>query len=220
MRFRGGEARQSRAPGARHSPLPPCRRAWWGGTRAPADAGCSVGSAPLCVRCSPARALPTGSRLPTSTPWRRADPGALTGLRSAARALPAGSMALPDLRVRPQRRPENGRRRLGPDAPVRPWCSAGRTVARARGRRRAGPPGRCRPRGSRTPPRRHCGRARFAQGCAATEQALGTRRGPGTPEPYAVLTRTKFWEQCDTYAFSWLSGDAWIISHQGIRNMQ
>lgn len=132
MRFRGGEARQSRAPGARHSPLPPCRRAWWGGTRAPADAGCSVGSAPLCVRCSPARALPTGSRLPTSTPRRRAGPGALTGLRSAARALPAGSMALPDLRVRPQRRPENGRQRLGPDAPVRPWCSAGRTVARPR----------------------------------------------------------------------------------------
>lgn len=119
LRFRGGEVRQSRAPGARHSPLPPCSRAWWGGTRAPADAGCSVRSAPLRVRCGPARALPTGSRLPTPMPRRRAGPGALTGLRSAALALPAGSMALPDLRVWPQRRPENGRRRLGPDAPVR-----------------------------------------------------------------------------------------------------
>lgn len=47
MRFRGGEVRQSRAPGAqRHCPLPPCSRAWWGGTRAPADAGCSARSAP------------------------------------------------------------------------------------------------------------------------------------------------------------------------------
>lgn len=170
--FRGGEVRQSRAPGTRHSPLPPCSRAWWGGTRAPAGADCSVSSA---ARPGKAAALPTGSCLPTPTLWRRAGPGALTGLRSAARALPAGSMALPDLRVRPQRRPENGRRRLGPDAPVRHWCSAGPTVARPRAPADAQASGALRAAKLQHSPRHRC-RARLAQGCAATEQALHPAR--------------------------------------------
>ncbi|KAM7337139.1 hypothetical protein ACRRTK_003258 [Alexandromys fortis] len=76
-------------------------------------------------------------------PRRRAAPRHLRG--SAARALPAGSMELPDLRVRPQRRPENGRRLLGPSAPFHP--GAGRRAARPRadaqasGRLRGQPPG-------------------------------------------------------------------------------
>lgn len=97
------------------------------------------------------------------------------GLRSAARALPAGSMALPDLRVRPQRRPENGRRRLGPDALVRHWCSAGPTVARPRAPADAQASGALRA-AKLQHSRRHRCRARLAQGCAATEQALHPAR--------------------------------------------
>lgn len=166
--------------------------------------------------CSPARALPTGSRLPTPTLWRRAGPGALTGLRSAARALPAGSMALPDLRVRPQRRPENGRRWLGRDAPVRSWCSAGPTAARPRAPT-CRPQGRCGPRSFST------ARATAAEPgshrAARPQSRPCTQCGPRTSEPYAVLRAPSSQDQGVTCAFPWLSGDAWIISHHGIRTV-
>lgn len=114
LRFRGGEGRGgTTVPSPRYASLPaaPLQPSLVG--RDAGTCGRWLFSKLRCASgegCSPARALPTGSRLPTPTLWRRAGPGALTGLRSAARALPAGSMALPDLRVRPQRRPENGRR--------------------------------------------------------------------------------------------------------------
>lgn len=173
MRFTGGEARQSRAPGARHSPLPPCSRAWWGGTRAPADAGCSVGSAPLRVRCSPARALPTGSRLPTSTPRSRADPAHLRGSAPPPARFPRGPWRFRTCesgRSAAQKMDAGGWARTPRSAPGA--VQAGRSLDL--GRRRAGLPGRCRPRGSRTP-RRHCGRARLAQ------MLRSHRAGPGHP---------------------------------------
>lgn len=82
LRFRGGEVRQSRAPGTRHSPLPPCSRAWWGGTRAPAGAGCSVSSA-----ARPGKAAARRERCPlapASPPPRSGDAQAPAHLRGSA----------------------------------------------------------------------------------------------------------------------------------------
>lgn len=126
----------------------------------------------------------------SAAPWlpapsrRRAAPRHLRG--SAARALPAGSMELPDLRVRPQRRPENGRRLLGPSAPFHPGAS--RRAARPQADAQAS--GRLRVAGLQplVPPLQ----SRLGQDFRVTEQALGTGRRPRGPKVLCSLSRTKF----------------------------
>ncbi|XP_041532805.1 translation initiation factor IF-2-like [Microtus oregoni] len=120
----------------------------------------------------------------SAAPWlpapsrRRAAPRHLRG--SATRALPAGSTELPDLRVRPQRRPENGRRLLGPSAPFHPVQAGGRLDLERMPR----PQGGCGSRGSSppVPPLQ----SRLGQDCGVTEQALGTGRRPREPRSCAV----------------------------------
>lgn len=117
-------------------PSPRCATVTPSFPRSPPAAGPGGAGRSTCGRTLAAR--PAGRpRLQlglSAAPWlpapsrRRAAPGHLRS--SAAQALPAGSMELPDLRVRPQRRPENGRRLLGPSAPFHP--GAGRRAARPR----------------------------------------------------------------------------------------
>lgn len=189
--------RQSRAPGARRSPppspprFPPaagpggagrstCRR-WLPGR----PAGSASAAAARRERCPPASRLPPGDA--------RAPGGHLRG--SAARALPAGSTELPDLRVRPQRRPENGRRRLGPDARSTP--GAGRRAARPR-----------------TGPRGAAGCEARGPGATAAEPPCrpwppGAAQAPRThPSPLQFDAAPNSQGQGVTCAFPWLSGEA------------
>lgn len=178
LRFGAGEVRPSRAPGARHSPLPPCSRAWWGGTRAPADAGCSVRSArrPLQPSASAARRLPPphlhapetlGPRRTYGAPLRR--PRASRGLHGASG--PASPAAAPPRKWTPA---------AGPGRPGPPLVQ-GRPDGRSTSGANAQASGALQAAGLRHL-QRHRRRARLAQGCAATEQALG-------PEPNSVLTQ-------------------------------
>lgn len=122
--------RQFRAPGAqRHCPLPPCSRAWWGGTRAPADAGCSARSArrPLQPGASAAHRLPPPH---SHAPETR-------GPRRTYRA--------------PLRRPRASRGVHGASGPASPAAAPPRKWTPAAGPGRPGPPlVQCRPDGRST----------------------------------------------------------------------
>lgn len=165
LRFRGGEVRQSRAPGARHSPLPPCSRAWWGGTRAPADAGCSVRSAPRPLRpgASAAHRLPPphpyapetrGPRRTYGAPLRR--PRASRGVHGASG--PASLAAAPPRKWTPA---------AGPGRSSPPQSAPGAVQARRPldlRRRRAGLSGAAGRAVRLQHPGRHRRRARLAPG--------------------------------------------------------
>lgn len=171
--------RQSRAPGARHSPLPPCSRAWWGGTRAPADAGCSVRSAPRSLQPGASAA----HRLPPPHPYALET----RGPRRTYRA--------------PLRRPRASRGVHGASgpaslaaAPPRKWTPA------ARPGRPSPPPVQCRPDGRSTSgaDAQASGALRAREASApqapppqsqARKGLSGQRAGPGHPER---ASRTKF----------------------------
>lgn len=119
--------RQSQAPGARHSPLPPCSRAWRGGTRAPADARCSVRSAPLRPGASAAHRLPASPPYAPETRRLRRTYGA------------------------PLRRPRASRGVHGASGPASPAAAPPRKWTPAAGPGRPSPPPvRCRPDGRST----------------------------------------------------------------------
>lgn len=172
--------RQSQAPGARHSPLPPCSRAWRGGTRAPADARCSVRSAPLRPGASAAHRLPASPPYAPETRRLRRTYGAPLRRPRASRGVhgasgPASPAAAPPRKWTPA---------AGPGRPSPPHGAMQARRPLDLGRRRAGLRAAAAREASATPGATAAEPGSLAQGCAATEQASRA------PEPNAVLSAT------------------------------